>query len=160
MSGVKAAVLAIALSLAPLVALADDLTVVGPTGKTVTLTPADLANLPRASASLHEGDKTIAYEGVVLSAILREGGTPVGPMAHGKPMKDFVVVTSKDGYGATLSLAETDPEFRTGQVILADTMAGAPLDARQGPYRLIVGDDLKPWRAVRMVQRIEVKSAP
>ena len=156
----KAAVLALALILAPLAAAADDLTVLGLDGKTTTLTAADLAALPRGAATLHEGAKATVYEGPTLTAILREAGTPVGPRAHGAPMHAYVVVKGRDGYRVTLSLAETDPEFRTGPIVLADTLAGAPLDARQGPYRLVIGDDLKPWRAVRNVVAIEVRSAP
>ncbi|MBV9994081.1 MAG: molybdopterin-dependent oxidoreductase [Caulobacteraceae bacterium] len=139
---------------------AADLVVVGLGGETTTMTPARLADLPRAEATLHEGAKTSSYEGPTLTAILREARTPTGPRAHGAPMRAYVTVTGADGYAVVLSLAETDPEFRTGPVVLADKADGAPLDARQGPYRLVIGDDLKPWRAVRTVVRIEVREAP
>jgi hypothetical protein len=141
-------------------AAAPGVTVVGLGGQSVQLSPAALADLPRAEAMLHEGAKAAPYQGATLSSILRESGTPVGPRAHGAPMKAFVVVIGADGYKVVLSLAETDPEFRVGPVVLADRAAGAALDARQGPYRLVIGDDLKPWRAVRHVVRIEVRSAP
>ncbi len=145
---------------APAAAPVTQLTVVGLDGKTTTLSAADLADLPRGEATLHEGAKATTYQGPTLTAILRQAGVPVGPRAHGAPMKAYVVVRGQDGYAATLSLAETDPEFRTGPIVLADTLAGAPLEAKQGPYRLVIGDDLKPWRAVKHVARIEVRLAP
>jgi len=152
--------------LAPLLAAlataagAADLTVVGLGGKTITLTAAQLAALPRGEAILHEGAKAVPYQGPTLTSVLREAGTPVGPRAHGAPMHAYVAVTGADGYVAVLSLAETDPEFRKGPIVLADQVSGKPLDAREGPLRLVIGDDLKSWRAVRNVARIEVRSAP
>ena len=75
-------------------------------------------------------------------------------------MRDYVKITGQDGYSVTLSLAEIDADMQPGKVVLADQAAGPPLDAREGPYRLVIGDDQKPWRAVRDVVRIEVKVAP
>jgi len=156
----RAALLGLLLLAAASAAGATDLTVTGLGGQTIVLKAADLASLPRGEATLHDGAKTTPYEGPTLSSILREAGTPVGPRAHGAPMKAYVVVTGADGYQSALSLAETDPEFRTGAVVLADQMSGAPLDARQGPYRLVINDDLKSWRSVRDVVKIQVLSAP
>ena len=156
----RAALLAVLLWAVAGVVAAADLTVVGLNGKTIVLTAAQLAALPQGEAILHEGAGPIAYQGPSLTAILREAGVPVGPRAHGAPMHAYVLIKGADGYAALLSLAETDPEFRTGPIVLADHQAGAPLDARQGPWRLVIGDDLKPWRAVRGVARIEVRSAP
>ena len=75
----KALVLALALLATP--AVAQDLTVVGLDGKTTTLTAADLADLPRAAATLHAGDKATPYEGPTISAILR--GTGHGTIVAG-----------------------------------------------------------------------------
>jgi hypothetical protein len=141
-------------------ATAQDLTVTGLDGKAHVLTAAEVADLPRGEALLHAGDKATPYQGATLTAILREAGAPQGPRMHGAPMHAYVVVTGADGYKVTLSLAEVDPEFRKGPVVLADAKAGAPLDAQEGPYRLVIGDDLKPWRAVHTVVRIDVLSAP
>jgi len=154
------AALAIVLAAAAAPAAAQDLTVLGLDGRSTALTPSQLADLPRATATLHEGDKATAYDGATLTGILRDAGVPQGPRMHGDPMHAYVVVVGADGYRITLSLAEVDPEFRRGPVVLAEHKAGASLDAREGPYRLVVGDDLKPWRAVRSVVRIEVRSAP
>ncbi|HEY3799396.1 MAG TPA: molybdopterin-dependent oxidoreductase [Caulobacteraceae bacterium] len=156
----KALLLALALALAPVAALAD-ITVTALNGQVTTMTDKDLADLPRATATLHNGDKATTYDGVVLSAILRASGTPVGPRAHGAPMHAYVEVTGADGYRVVLSLAETDPEFRPNPIVLADSSNGASLDLKsEGPYRLVITDDLKPWRAVKHVVAIAVKTAP
>jgi len=149
----------LALAAAPLAAWADGISVTNLAGASMTLTSAELADLPRGEASLHEGDAATLYQGPTLTSILRAAGVPVGPLAHGAPLHAYILVRGADGYKVTLSLAEAEPEFRKGPIVLADHKAGAPLDAREGPYRLVVGDDLKPGRAVRNVVAIEVKSA-
>lgn len=151
---------ALALVAAPLGAHADGVAVTNLAGASTSLTPGELADLPRGEATLHIGDKAIAYQGATLTSILREAGVPVGPRAHGAPMHAYILVRGADGYRVTLSLAEADPEFRSGPIVLADHKAGAVLDAREGPYRLVIGDDRKPWRAVRNVVALEVLSAP
>jgi hypothetical protein len=151
--------LAAAAALLPAAALADGITVTNLAGAATTLSAAQLADLPQGEAPLHEGAKATPYEGATLASILREAGVPVGPRAHGAPMHAYVEVRGADGYKIVLSLAETDPEFRPGPIVLAEKRAGAPLDAREGPYRLVIGDDLKPWRGVKHVVAIEVKSA-
>ena len=125
----RALLIAAALVLAPVAALAQSLTVTNAEGKVTVLTPEALAALPQAEARL--GGKVV-YEGVSLSAVLREAGVPQGPRLHGKPMQAFVVVTGKDGYRAVLSIAETDPSFRDAPIILADRLKTGPLDAKEG----------------------------
>ena len=49
-----------------------------------------------------------------------------------------------------LSLAEVDPEFHTGEVILADSIDGHSL-GKDGPWKLVVTEDKRPARWVRNV---------
>lgn len=149
--------LVLALVLAPAAALAQTLTVTNAEGKVMTFTPQAFAELPQGKARL--GGKAV-YEGVALSAVLREAGVPQGPRLHGKPMAAFVVITGKDGYRAVLSLAETDPSFRDGPIILADRLAGSALAANEGALRLIIDADARPDRGVRQVETIRVVVAP
>jgi hypothetical protein len=58
-----------------------------------------------------------------------------------------------------LALAETEPDFHPGDVLVADTMNSKPLDAKTGPFRLVVSDDKRPARSVRMLVSVELKSA-
>jgi hypothetical protein len=69
-----------------------------------------------------------------------------------------VVATGSDGYKAILALAEAEPDFHPGDVIVADTMDGKPLDAKIGPFRLVVSEDRRPARSVRNLVSVELKS--
>lgn len=151
----RALLVALALAAAP-AAWAADLTVVAPGGAVKVLGEADLAGLPRETVKL--GAK--AYEGPVLSYVLRAGGLPVGARLHGEPLRAFVVVEGKDGFKAVYSLAELDRDFHDDVVILADKADGAPLAGKEAPWRLVSGGDRKAWRSVYGVSRIEAKIAP
>ncbi|ODT63947.1 MAG: hypothetical protein ABS77_02115 [Phenylobacterium sp. SCN 69-14] len=151
----RALLVALALATAP-AAWAADLTVVAPGGAVKVLGEADLAGLPRETVKL--GAK--AYEGPVLSYVLRAGGLPVGARLHGEPLRAFVVVEGKDGFNAVYSLAELDRDFHDDVVILADKADGAPLAGKEVPWRLVSGGDRKAWRSVYGVSRIEAKIAP
>jgi len=152
---VRALLVALALAAAP-AAWAADLTVVAPSGTVKVLGEADLAGLPRETVKL--GAK--AYEGPMLSYVLRAGGLPVGARLHGEPLRAFVVVEGKDGFKAVYSLAELDRDFHDDVVILADKADGAPLAGKEAPWRLVSGGDRKAWRSVYGVSRIEAKIAP
>ena len=151
----RALLVALALAAAP-AAWAADLTVVAPGGAVKVLGEADLAGLPRETVKL--GAK--AYEGPVLSYVLRAGGLPVGARLHGEPLRAFVVVEGKDGFNAVYSLAELDRDFHDDVVILADKVDGAALPEKEGPWRLVSCGDKKAWRSVYGVSRIEAKIAP
>ncbi len=141
-------------------AQAPGVQVTGLDGKACSQSPAALADLPRATAMLRSGDKATAYEGVLLSAVLKDCGVPSGPRLHGKPVASVVVITAADGYRVVLSLPEADASFRDGAIILADRKASGPLDADEGPYRLVIDADKRPERSIRQVQSIKVVPAP
>ncbi|HLY77734.1 MAG TPA: molybdopterin-dependent oxidoreductase [Caulobacteraceae bacterium] len=134
--------------------------VVGPTGKTLVLTPAVLADLDRAQATMINHSVAHTYEGVRLTEILRLVGAPTGARIHADADRDYLVVTGGDGFRAVFSLAETDGSVQRHPVILADKMDGAPLLAHDAPFRLVVDGDQKPARSVYAVSRIEVKVLP
>lgn len=99
------------------------------------------------------------YAGVPLLDLLSLLGAPHGKDLHGKALSDYVIVTGSDGYKAVFALAEADPEFHPGQILVADQMDGKPLDAKTGPFRLVVTEDKRPARSVHSLVSIEVKSA-
>jgi len=134
--------------------------VVGPTGKSIVLTPALLAGLDRAEATMIDHGKPHTYEGVRLTELLRLVDAPTGARIHASADRDYLVVTGGDGFRAVYSLAETDRSVQKRPVILADKMDGAPLIAHDAPYRLVVDGDQKPARSVYAVARIEVKVLP
>lgn len=154
----RRAALAAALLFAALPAAAQTLSVTGLDGKAKVLSAADLAGLARGSASLVEDGKPHAYEGPLLSDVLRSGGLPMGARLHGDPLKAYLVVTGADGFSAVYSLAEVDRDFHTDTVILADKVDGAALAGKQAPWRVVSSADRKGWRAVYAVKSIEARS--
>lgn len=66
-------------------ALAQSLTVKGPTGQTLTLSAADLAALPRVKITFSAHGETHVYEGPLLIDILAKAGAPTGKALSGGP---------------------------------------------------------------------------
>ena len=126
-----------------------------------TLDLAALRALPHKSVAFHNvhtnADEN--YSGVLLIDLLASLGVPHGKDLHGKGLSEYVVVTGSDGYKAVLALAEIDPEFHPGDVIVADAMDGKPLDEKNGPFKLVVTEDKRPARSVHNLVSIEVKTA-
>jgi DMSO/TMAO reductase YedYZ molybdopterin-dependent catalytic subunit len=134
--------------------------IVGPTGKTLVVTPQVLADLGRAEATMINHGESHTYEGVRLTELLRLVGAPTGARIHADADRDYLVVTGGDGFRAIFSLAETDSSVQHHAVILADHMDGAPLIAHDAPYRIVVDGDQKPARSVYAITRIEVRVLP
>ena len=140
-----------------------------PTGKRLTLTadpyhaplvlsPADFRGLPHITITVHNGHTNAAetYSGVALATLLAKVNAPLGKELHGEAMTSYVVGSGSDGYSVVLSLAEVDPSFHEGQVIVADTRDGQPL-GKSGPFQLIVSDDKRPARWVHNLETITLK---
>jgi len=129
--------------------------------KSSVLSQSDIKALPHHTITVHNphtnADET--YSGVPLMDLLAKEGVPHGHDLRGKALSDYIVVTGSDGYKAVLALAEADPEFHPGDVLVADQMDGKPLDAKIGPLRLVVTEDKRPARSVHNLVSIEVKQA-
>jgi hypothetical protein len=151
---ILAASLTLALSAAP--ALAAEVVVKGPGGRTATVTDADLKQMHRASVTTAYGDH-ITYTGALIGDLLDEVGAPSDVRLHGPPVNQIIIVTGKDGFTTVLSLAETEKSFRDQPVILADQAGGKPLNERDAPYRLVIGGELKQARSVWGVTTIELR---
>ena len=134
--------------------------IVGPTGKTLAVTPQVLDGLERAEATMINHGAAHTYEGVRLTELLRLVDAPTGARIHAEADRDYLVVTGGDGFRAVFSLAETDRSVQKHAVILADHMDGAPLLPHDAPYRIVVDGDQKPARSVYAITRIEVKVLP
>jgi DMSO/TMAO reductase YedYZ molybdopterin-dependent catalytic subunit len=127
----------------------------------LSLTVADLKNLPRTTLHVtnpHE-NKTETYEGVLLEELLRRAGVPQGDQLRGKLMTTYVIAEADDGYKVVFALAELDSGITNSEILVADTVDGAPIDAKRGPFRLVAPHDKRPARWVRMLKSITV-SAP
>jgi hypothetical protein len=134
--------------------------IIGPTGKTLVVTPEVLAGLDRDQAVLINHGAPHTYEGVLLTELLRLVDAPTGARIHADADRDYLVVTGGDNFRAVYSLAETDRSVQRHPTILADHMDGAPLLPHDAPYRLVVDGDQKPSRSVYAVTKIEVKVLP
>jgi len=127
----------------------------------VFLNPAELKSMPRTTTTVHnehsKADET--YTGVRVADLLAKMGAPLGKELRGIALSSYLVAVGTDGYAAVIALAEVDPSFHTGEVIVADTMNGQPLDAKSGPFKLVVTEDKRPARWVRNLEYMELKSA-
>lgn len=139
--------------------LAQDLKVTVASRDSVILTPSEIKALPRATATITVKGQPVIYEGAVLHGALLKAGVVSGERLMGRYLNQVVVIRAADGFSSILSLAETDPAYRANPVILADTVSGKPLDAHEGPYRVVVDGDLRPSRSPRQVVSVEVKAA-
>ncbi|HMD10461.1 MAG TPA: molybdopterin-dependent oxidoreductase [Candidatus Acidoferrum sp.] len=127
----------------------------------LVLKVADLKAMPRTTVTVHNEHSKAdeSYAGVRLADVLAKMGAPLGHGLRGAALSAYIVATGSDGYVAVIALAEADPAFHSGEVIVADTMNGALLDAKSGPFKLVVTEDKRPARWVRNLVSIELKSA-
>ena len=125
------------------------------------LSLADLQAMPRTHLQAKTQDgKAHDFEGVAVAELLKRAEFPQGEAVRGGVLSRYILVTARDGYRVLFSLPELDPAFSDGRVLLADRIDGQPLPPPDGPLRLIVPNDKRPARWVRMVERIEAASTP
>ncbi|HZS49950.1 MAG TPA: molybdopterin-dependent oxidoreductase [Bryobacterales bacterium] len=138
---------------------AATLTITGSVERPVTLSAADLAKMPRVSVEVRGRQATVTYTGVLLFDVLKLAGAPVGERLHGPFLASYVMAEARDGYRVLFSLPEIDPGFTDAKVLVADHANGKELGSEQGPFRLVPADK-SARRTVRMLQRLEVATAP
>ncbi|HEY0784319.1 MAG TPA: molybdopterin-dependent oxidoreductase [Acidobacteriaceae bacterium] len=148
------------LSNLPASAAGATLAIIGPNSQSV-LPGEMIKTMPHQNVTLENAHThaTETYSGVRLLDLLLPAGAPTGKDVHGGALSDYVVATGSDGYKAVLALAEIEPDFHPGQVLVADSMNGKPLDTAQGPFQLIVTEDKHPARSVHNLVKIELKQA-
>ncbi len=132
------------------------LQVTGAVKQTLSLSPDDMAKLPRASVKTTSNGMETVYEGVWLHEVLKKAGVPQGGELRGKALAGYVLAKAQDGYEVVFSLAETDPAFIDNEMLVADTANGKPLFGAQGRFRLVVPKDKPGARSVRMLTTLEV----
>lgn len=152
----KSAALALAAALLGGSAAAQTLSLSGQAGQHATLSAAEFAALPHVHIQVTQHGQQHAYDGVLLGDLLTKVGAPHGEGIKGRELATVVRVSAHDGYQVVVSLAETDAITRSARMIVADREAGAPLKSDDGPFRLVVEDDLRPARSARQVERIEL----
>ena len=134
------------------------LVVDGDVDKPLTLSLADLRDLPRQSLTVmneHEKrDET--YQGVPVAEILKRAGVPQGSGLRGPALAMYVRAEGADGYAVVFALAELDSSVQDSGVLVADTLNGQVMTDKLGPLRLVVPHDKRPARWVRMLRSITV----
>jgi hypothetical protein len=121
----------------------------------LTLTAADLCQMPRQDVTmLEEKNGKTVYTGVPLLEILKKANLPLGADLKGNALAICLVAGAHDGYQVAFGLAELDPAITGIQAIVADTREGQPLSAEQGPLRLVVASDKRGARSVRMLETL------
>lgn len=99
------------------------------------------------------------YTGVVLADILQKAGATLGKELTKENLAKYVLVEASDGYRVIFGLAELDKAFTDRLIIVATLVDGKPLDARDGPFRIIVQDEKKPARCIKQVTSIKIQFA-
>jgi len=135
---------------------AQSLRVIDQEGHATTLTSAQLARLPRATVSVQEHEAAAQFEGVALAAVLSSAGIQLGDKLRGPGMAEVLLAEAADGYKVAFALAEVDPAFATREIILADKRDGKPLDAREGPFRIVAPGDKRPARWIRQLTTLRI----
>lgn len=161
-------VLAVALVVVPPFAFAQQETAVRVQTEALTLTNAatrqavrmtleDIRAMEQVTITVHNthanADQT--FSGVRLAELLAKLDAPLGGQLRGKAMTTGVVARGSDGYEVLLSLAEIDPAFHSGDVIVADALDGKPIE-KSGPLQLVVSEDKRPARWVRNLVSISL----
>jgi hypothetical protein len=137
---------------------AQTLRVVGTDGKATSLTSAQIANIPHVKVSVQDHEVTSEFEGVPLAAVLSMAGIKLGDSMRGPRMTEAMLVEAADNYKVVFALAEVDPAFATREIILADMKNSAPLDTKEGPFRIVAPGDKRGARWVRQVMVIRIVS--
>jgi DMSO/TMAO reductase YedYZ molybdopterin-dependent catalytic subunit len=123
----------------------------------VDLSLSEIKYLPLVKAPAKEHNCTTAtYGGVSLAGLLRRAGVPQGKALHGQALELSFIVKAADGYQTRFALAELDPAMTGKIVLLAFICDGASLDAAAGPLRIIIPDEKRQARWVRLITELEV----
>jgi hypothetical protein len=141
-------------------ATASTLDLSGPDGHHISLTADALQTLPHQTVRVHNPHTKVdeTYQGVELSLLLARLDAPLGPKLRGKALTMYVVAEGTDKYRAIYSLAEIDPAFHSGTVIVADREDGQPI-VKDGPFKMVNTEDKRPARWVRNPASIQLSAA-
>ncbi|QSX77706.1 hypothetical protein [Agrilutibacter solisilvae] len=140
-------------------ATAAPIEIVLPDARVVALTDVLLGKVARHALTATAHGKTSTYEGRDFVEVLKVAGVQPVESLEGPQLRTLVTVIGRDGYQVVFALAELDPTIGGRQVMFADRADGAALDARDGPWQLVVPEDQRPARWIRQIARIVVSNA-
>jgi len=135
--------------------------VTGEDGKTLSLDFAALDKLPQQRVQAEAHGHPVDCGGARLVDVLAQAGAPSGEKLRGKNLALYVRLRAADGYQVVYALAELDPQFRGEDVpVLTHRCEGKPLDAKDGPFRIVAPGEKRPARWIRQVTAIDLLRAP
>ncbi|GMU93232.1 MAG: hypothetical protein AMXMBFR4_22900 [Candidatus Hydrogenedentota bacterium] len=143
---------------------APSIVVDGALPRTGTFGVDQLAALGEIAVAWPKGEDAADWTGVPVSSLLAHLGLkPDEEVCEGvdakvkRPgLRKALVVSARDGYQTVFSMAELFETFGSGQVFLVWKKAGQPLDAQEGPFRILATEDKKPSRCVFQVVKFTV----
>jgi len=140
----------------------SEFAVVGAVTTPLTVSTDDLKKMPRTTLHVTNphSHKDEVYEGVPLAALLKQAGVPQGEQIRGPWLAAYVLAEAADGYRVVFSLAELDSAFLDSEILVADTIDGAPLAANEGPFKLVAPHEKRPARWVRMLKSLTIVQIP
>jgi hypothetical protein len=101
--------------------------------------------------------KTSTYSGVLATDVLLAAGLDIGNHKMNRGNGSLIVrVEASDGFVAAISAVELDSQPPEKAFLLADQCDGQPLDAKEGPLRLICPADATAVRSVRQVRSLTI----
>jgi len=161
--------LLVALPLSAALAQSQQLTIETDDGKQTVLSKSEIESLPRVKVTTpdHDShdpgsrghDNPVTFEGVTLKAVLEKAGVEFGHSLRGKRLASCLLVEAADDYRVVFALPEIDSEFTDKQIVLAFLQNGKPLDAKAGPYRIVIPDEKRMARWVRQVTKLKIVNA-
>ncbi len=125
-------------------------------GHPTTLTAAQISNLPHTTVKVTDHDAPAQFEGVSLASLLSSANIQLGDKLRGSRMTEVLLVEAADGYRAVFALAEVDQAFAVRDIILADKRDSKPLEAKEGPFRIVAPGDKRGARWVRQVTALRL----
>ena len=146
----------VSLLLSALLAQCQQLTIQTDNGKQTVLERSDIESLPHVKVTTHGSEMSATFEGVALKSVLEKAGVEFGHSMRGKRLASCLQVEAADGYRAVIALPEIDPDFTDKQIVLAFLQDGKPLDAKAGPYRIVIPDEKRMARWVRQVTKLKI----
>lgn len=124
----------------------------------VALSQADFRAMPHTTITVRNSHTNAdeSYSGVLLVTLLGMVNAPIGKEMKNEGLSSYLIASGLDGYAVVLSLAEVDPNFRDGHVLVADARNGLSL-GKSGPFQLIVPEDKRPARWVHNLVSISLQ---
>jgi len=128
-------------------------------GKNISLTLDDLLSMPQVAVRVHNAHRNTeeTYSGPLLADVLARVGVKASRETEPLILHSSLIATGTDHYFVVYSVAEVEPSFNSGQVIVAVMKSGLP-NTEGGIIELVNTLDAKPARWVHGLAELNVMS--